>query len=294
MRGQGGVVAYLCTVARTALLACCIHTLVCLTWPCAQDEPGVMCFALVATVWQRLFTLLVVVFFASGSRAFPRWFSRYKIARPSSAVTLPAVQVRAWKDFVVHTIAAAPVNMLIYGLLLDSRHVSSRRGFVGMDSAPSMMLWLFLVFGACMVVSDFTTYWVHRGMHAWPLAYRWLHKYHHDIHAPTVWMTESVTDGEALLNADTLQFLVVTTFGSSLVPPVIALTWIVVRLVSAYEAHSGFQLPWSAFGDMPTHHDRHHTLNRGCYGSTSWWDRQFGTLPPRQSIRAPLMTVNSE
>jgi methylsterol monooxygenase len=69
------------------------------------------------------------------------------------------------------------------------------------------------------------------------------------------------------------------------------LTWIVLRLFQAIDAHSGYDFPWSLCHWVPfwagaEHHDYHHQAFIGNYSSSfRWWDYLFGTDKKYRAFR---------
>ena len=55
-------------------------------------------------------------------------------------------------------------------------------------------------------------------------------------------------------------------------------TWLIARFCESYDAHSGYEFPWSPFRLIPfsctaTYHDYHHSHNVGCYSTFfTFWD----------------------
>ena len=59
--------------------------------------------------------------------------------------------------------------------------------------------------------------------------------------------------------------------------------WLIARFCESYDAHSGFEFPWSPFRLIPfsctaTYHDFHHSHNVGCYSTFfTFWDTLLGS-----------------
>lgn len=59
--------------------------------------------------------------------------------------------------------------------------------------------------------------------------------------------------------------------------------WIIVRLSESFEAHCGYEFPWSPFAVIPlstpaSYHFHHHAENVGNYATFfSLWDLIFGS-----------------
>lgn len=137
---------------------------------------------------------------------------------------------------------------------------------------------------AFFIMEDAWHYWTHRALHASPFIYRTVHKPHHTYSAPF---------GLAALYASPLETIILGlgTVGSPIVwcavfgdlHIVTMYAWIVLRLLQAVDAHSGYDFPWSLHNFLPfwagaAHHDKHHEQFVGNYASSfRWWDYCLGT-----------------
>jgi len=128
----------------------------------------------------------------------------------------------------------------------------------------------------------------------WKRVYPYIHKWHHSYY-------HSI--GIASENAHPVEFLI-----GNLIPVVagplllrshvfVFWFWLWVRIAETIDAHSGYEFPWSParltglFGmaSTATHHDFHHSRNRGCFGSQfTFWDRVFGTDAEFNAFQAKL------
>ncbi|KAI8886205.1 hypothetical protein K501DRAFT_321967 [Backusella circina FSU 941] len=133
------------------------------------------------------------------------------------------------------------------------------------------------------IFEDTFHYWAHRIMHI-PALYKRVHKVHHEYAAPF---------GIAAEYAHPLETIILGfgTIGGPLLLQVIwgnlhlvtMLLWIVLRLLQAIDAHSGYDFPWSLCHWVPfwagaDHHDYHHQAFIGNYASSfRWWDYVLGT-----------------
>lgn len=80
---------------------------------------------------------------------------------------------------------------------------------------------------------------------------------------------------------------IIPVFGGSIifnVHPLAYLLFVFSRASMAFNAHSGYQLPFTIFNLFPSifqstrRHDWHHSSNKGSFGSfTNFWDRLMGT-----------------
>ena len=132
----------------------------------------------------------------------------------------------------------------------------------------------------CHMFNEFFFYWTHRMFHyGW--FYKTFHKQHHEYKG---------TIGIAAEHAHPVEMLVANmlpTLGGCFViknHPIILLVWLFLRLRETFEAHSGycFKGTWySTTGlshdDEAIHHDFHHTVNDGNFGS-ELTDTLFGTM----------------
>jgi methylsterol monooxygenase len=136
---------------------------------------------------------------------------------------------------------------------------------------------------AFFIFEDTFHYWAHRIMHI-PAFYRRVHKVHHEYAAPF---------GIAAEYAHPLETIILGcgTLGGPLLLQMVwghlhlatMLLWVVLRLLQAIDAHSGYDFPWSLCHWAPfwagaDHHDYHHQAFIGNYSSSfRWWDYLFGT-----------------
>ncbi|EHA50257.1 hypothetical protein MGG_17103 [Pyricularia oryzae 70-15] len=128
------------------------------------------------------------------------------------------------------------------------------------------------------VLEDAWHYWTHRLMHYPPL-YRSIHKLHHTYTAPFGLTAEYASPIEVLVlglgTAGTPLLWVYLTGDLHLFT---MQAWIVLRLLQAVDAHSGYEFPWSLHHILPfwagaQHHDIHHEQFVGNYASSfRWWD----------------------
>jgi sterol desaturase/sphingolipid hydroxylase (fatty acid hydroxylase superfamily) len=148
-------------------------------------------------------------------------------------------------------------------------------GDTNLANFPSALkcAWQMLTFLFC---EDISFYFMHRLLHT-SFLYKHVHKYHHSFH-------HSVSI--AATAAHPVEFIVGNTIPFILGPRLIGAhlgvmwSWMILRMCSATEGHSGFSFPYSPFELLPTaeFHDAHHSLNTGNYGSFfPLWDLVFGT-----------------
>lgn len=130
-----------------------------------------------------------------------------------------------------------------------------------------------------LVLNDAFFYWMHRLVHH-PKLLKSVHRFHHDVHQPVPWSTnsETIVDG-LLLN---LYWLL-----APLLLPIPLEVLILHRLydlIAGVLGHCGheyagfFVLPPSPLVGI-THHDQHHQYFNCNYGVLfTFWDRWMGTL----------------
>lgn len=130
-----------------------------------------------------------------------------------------------------------------------------------------------------LLLNDAFFYWMHRLVHH-PKLLKSVHRFHHDVHQPVPWSTnsESVLDG-LLLN---LYWLI-----APLLLPIPLEVLILHRLydlIAGVLGHCGHE--YAGFFVIPpsplvgiTHHDQHHQYFNCNYGVLfTFWDRWMGTL----------------
>lgn len=137
---------------------------------------------------------------------------------------------------------------------------------------------------AVIVLHDAYFYWTHRSMHH-PALFRRFHKVHHLSTNPSPWAAYAFAPGEAASQA---LFVPLTLMVLPLHPLALFLFLVHMILRNAL-GHSGFEIfprgaprrpVWGRF-TTTTHHDLHHSDNRGNFGLYfTWWDRLMGTEHP--------------
>ncbi|KAF1813052.1 putative C-4 methyl sterol oxidase Erg25 [Eremomyces bilateralis CBS 781.70] len=128
-------------------------------------------------------------------------------------------------------------------------------------------------------MEDTWHYWTHRFLHSSPFLYKNIHKLHHQYSAPFGLAAEYASPIEVMSLA----------FGTVGCPIIFAsftrdlhlmtmYLFVVLRLMQAIDAHSGYEFPWSLHHFFPVwagadHHDMHHEKFIGNYASSfRWWD----------------------
>lgn len=128
------------------------------------------------------------------------------------------------------------------------------------------------------VLEDTWHYWTHRLMHQ-PTLYRLIHKLHHTYSAPFGLTAEYASPIEVLvLGLGTAGTPLLWAYLTNDLHLFTMQLWIVLRLLQAVDAHSGYEFPWSLHHFIPfwagaDHHDLHHEKFIGNYASSfRWWD----------------------
>jgi methylsterol monooxygenase len=133
------------------------------------------------------------------------------------------------------------------------------------------------------VLEDAWHYWSHRLLHWGPL-YKSIHKIHHQYSAPFGLAAEYASPIEVLiLGVGTVSAPVLWCAVTHQLHILTVYIWIVLRLIQAIDAHSGYDFPWSLHHFLPfwagaEHHDVHHERFIGNYSSSfRWWDYMLDT-----------------
>lgn len=133
------------------------------------------------------------------------------------------------------------------------------------------------------VLEDTWHYWSHRALHWGPL-YKNIHKLHHQFSAPFGLAAEYSSPIEVMILG--LGSVGVPIVWCAITKDLHILTmylFIILRLMQAIDAHSGYDFPWSLRVLFPLwagaeHHDVHHEKFIGNYSSSfRWWDYLMDT-----------------
>ncbi len=127
---------------------------------------------------------------------------------------------------------------------------------------------------AYFLATDCALYWAHRLLHR-PLAFRWIHRWHHRYTSPTAFTAGAMHPAEFFL----YQGIMVVPL---LLVPVHVAGVIFVLVYQNFVAlvdHSGVRTrSWVSFQPPAQFHDDHHVYFHVNYGQTlGLWDRVFGT-----------------
>jgi methylsterol monooxygenase len=150
------------------------------------------------------------------------------------------------------------------------------------DLTDELPEWKSLMVSYCICHSfnEFFFYWTHRAFHT-PMLYKLFHKQHHEYKGTIGIAAEHAHPVEAIFAN------MIPTLGGCFVVknhPIVLVIWLACRLRETFEAHSGycFKGSWYAMtglshDDEAIHHDYHHAINDGNFGS-ELTDFLFGTL----------------
>ncbi|ORX58020.1 sterol desaturase [Hesseltinella vesiculosa] len=175
--------------------------------------------------------------------------------------------------------------------------------YLGMSVRAPLPKWEYVLPQVVLffIIEDAYHYGLHRLMH-WPPLYKKIHKVHHKYAAPFGLAAEYAHPLETSL-------LGLGTIGGPLLYHVLVvhylhlsaewhlhlftmLTWMIVRLIQAVDAHSGYDFPWSLHHFIPfwagaEHHDYHHQAFTDCYASSfRYLDYILGTDKKFRAYRA--------
>ena len=188
-----------------------------------------------------------------------------------------------WNKLVKKSIAVLLFNANVLPtavyLLLDRYELLDQHSTAVEDLPSATTLALTITF--CMIVEDFTFYWMHRFLHLRQI-YPYIHKMHH-AHACTV--------GIAAEYAHPVEFVLGNMLPTSAGPWLLGgnvhlltvFAWYMIRFGETLDGHCGYEFSWSPYRLIPfsgsaEYHDFHHSANVGNYASFfSIWDTVFGT-----------------
>lgn len=200
--------------------------------------------------------------------------SHYKIGR-SEAIRPDARLVRKtlFEAFINQVVTTPPTAYFLYPVFLQC-------GMSTLDSPVPPASRLFPAFVIAHLVNEFGFYFTHRLLHVKEL-YSPIHKQHHNYKGSMGIAAEYANPIEAIVSNQIPTVAGIILFGTH---PLAIFVWLVLRLRQTYEVHSGycFQNSWYsatglAYPEETAHHDCHHSVNKGNFGSelTDW---MFGTM----------------
>ena len=155
---------------------------------------------------------------------------------------------------------------------------------LGVETFPSFSEVLYQTI-FCLLLEDFGFYWGHRFLH-WEPIYPYIHKIHH-LHKNTIGLsTETVHPIEFVIAnvlPANLGFLILQSRAHLFTQ----CFFIILRIIKASEAHSGYQFSWSPFSFLPffiksEFHNYHHLSFKEILGSfLTIWDSMCNTINPK-------------
>jgi sterol desaturase/sphingolipid hydroxylase (fatty acid hydroxylase superfamily) len=192
-----------------------------------------------------------------------------------------AIQPKDYKpDVLPRRIPLILLNIVLIWLFAFTSFYIFQDFFI-LDGFPSV--WVFLIqFLLFFLIDDAWFYLMHRSFHEFPFLMQRIHKRHHTASKPFPLDYMYVNPLEWMLGMIGPALGVVTImliFGQMYAWPM----WIMIVFRSLHEiqAHSGLRATWtrySFFLGTSDHHDHHHSMLNGNYGSiTRIWDLVFGT-----------------
>ena len=192
-----------------------------------------------------------------------------------------AIQPKDYKpDVLPRRIPLITLNIVLIWIFAFASFYIFQDFFV-LEGFPS--IWVFLIqFFMFFLIDDAWFYLMHRSFHEFPFLMQRIHKRHHTASKPFPLDYMYVNPLEWMLGMIGPALGVVTimlVFGQMYAWPM----WIMIVFRSLHEiqAHSGLRATWtrySFFLGTSDHHDHHHSMLNGNYGSiTRIWDLIFGT-----------------
>jgi sterol desaturase/sphingolipid hydroxylase (fatty acid hydroxylase superfamily) len=152
-------------------------------------------------------------------------------------------------------------------------------GMSGLDAPLPDNLTMFLTFCRAYLVNGIGFYFAHRAFHTKAI-YAYAHKQHHEYSGSMGIAAEYANPLEQVF-ANMLPTLGGVVFWGT--HPLVFCVWLFMRLQQTYETHSGYSFKHTALdrlglahADAAVHHDYHHAVNTGNFG-TEWMDWIFGT-----------------
>lgn len=161
--------------------------------------------------------------------------------------------------------------------LMFSRAVAYHPGMFS-DPVPGLLP-LLCQLAVAYFFTDFLFYWGHRFLHT-PLAYRWIHKQHHQFY---------VSIGLAAEYAHPIELFVGNIVPVTFAPIVfkyhfsVLCLWICIAMTGTIMQHSGYGFPLTLSDDF---HDFHHSHVVCNFGSMPLWDVICGTNKQYKAFKA--------
>jgi len=256
------------TLGKSALAGTLLCGLICGPVQRLQQWAGLsdrLAFTLLANT---VHTLAYVLFACTlSSFDYFGWFQQYKLHRKPYMHPSRELVMKTIRDAALSQLLVSPLFAYFIGFEIAT--------FCGMPSfaeplpPASAIAWQIMV---AHLFNDWGFYMSHRLVHH-PLLYARFHKQHHTYSGTIGIAAEFASPVETLFSNILPTLGGVAFFGRH---PVVFSVWLFLRLVSTYQAHSGFCFRFlDAEGTI--FHDHHHTSNRGNFGAP-YIDWLFGTM----------------
>lgn len=186
-----------------------------------------------------------------------------------------------WKEMLCNTMGLVMFNFLglTFPLAYLNAVVFGLPVRLDVESLPSGLevFWQLLF---CLFCEDFLFHHAHQLLHT--KRFYWIHKVHHQYHAPIAVSAAYAHPIEYLFGN-----ILPSALGGMILQKRMHLwsmsIWAIFRLSAALENHSGYEFPWSMYQAIPfkaptEYHDFHHNRNQGTYsGVLRFWDWVYGT-----------------
>lgn len=251
----------------------------------AIDMPDVVLFT-VGTVGSIYITLILAsLFFLAARKAGP--FQKYIIqySRDSDPLTWE-LKAGLGVKFVTGTMK----SFALYYLLPDMFGVS----------LPTARHFAFQ-FAVIWFTWETAFYWWHRMEHM-PWLYSRIHKYHHEIEAPTGFhvVQQTVWSDFFLFTFRVIAFKFVVPPLTGHVHVLVFWLWGVVMMYDGVQTHGGLYLPWLPWATRKwfggaLRHEFHHAQNKGVYGwNLTFWDALMGTDKQYQDFEQSFLQTKGK